>query len=127
MTTQVNAATANEQTAIQKVLEAYWQGADSQNTMTLSRVLHDDYRVIALTAEGNRLILKQDYLDLIKAKKIGGTPRQFEVIATDVSGDVAQSRLTLRSDAVTFHDHVTLTKSGTGWQLISNVTQVTPN
>jgi len=64
MTSQANAATVNEQTAIQKVLEAYWQGADNQNTMILSRVLHDDYQVIALTAEGNRLILKQDYLDL---------------------------------------------------------------
>ena len=49
------------------------------------------------------------------------------MIATEVSGDVAQSRLALRSDAVTFHDHVTLTKSGKEWKLISNVTQVPPN
>lgn len=127
MTTQTNAASLNENPAIEKVLEAYWQGADNQNTETLSRVLHDDYRVIALTAEGNRLILKQDYLDLVTAQKIGGTPRQFALISTDVSGNVAQSRLTLRSDAVTFHDHVTLTKTNNKWQMISNVTQVTPN
>ena len=127
MATMTGTALANEETTIRAVLENYWKAADNRDISMLDQVFHEDYQVIALTADGRRIINKEDYLGLIKAGKIGGTKRDFELTNLSVEGVVAQGRLLLKGPAVTFQDHITLTREDGTWRLVSNVTEVVPN
>ena len=105
---------------------SYARGADQQDVSALDKVFHKDFQVLAITPEGVRKLDKATYLKLIEAKKIGGTPREAQIESTHVDGPVAMVRLTLRSEKVVFHDHLTLLKENDHWVIVANVTRVTP-
>lgn len=109
------------------MLQAYAQGTEQQNVDTLDDTFHPQFRVAIKTPEGLRVIDKEAYLGLMKDKKIGGEHRKLKVIALTAGDSLAQVQLTLTGEKATFNDHLELVKLDGQWQILHNLTQVTPN
>jgi hypothetical protein len=112
---------------IRQVIENYADGADKRDDTKLEKAFHEDFRVIALTAEGIRHMDKQTYLTLIRDEKIGGVDRTLEIEWITSKNDTARAEIRLKSPMVTFFDDLSFIKNQTGWQIVNNITQVMPN
>jgi hypothetical protein len=113
---------ANEE--VLKTLQAYAQGTEQQNVELLDANFHPQFRVVAKTEDGLRVIEKAAYLGLIKDKKIGGQPRELNITSLNVENGIAQVQLVLTGESSTFHDHLELINADGHWQIVHNLTQV---
>ncbi len=112
---------------IRQVIENYAAGADNRDAAKLETAFHDDFRVIALTAEGVRNIDKETYINLIREEKIGGVERVLKIEWITSKNDTARAEIRLKSPMVTFHDDLSFIKDQQVWRIVNNVTQVVPN
>jgi len=109
---------------VMKTLTAYAQGTEHNDVAILEKTFHQDFRVVAMTADGLRVIDRDSYLALIKAKKIGGHKRTLKVVQAIESENLIQVSLTLSGDKAIFHDHLDLIKQDASWQILHNSTQI---
>jgi len=107
-----------------QVLNNYAQGTERHDVAMLEKTFHKEFRVVAMTTDGLRVINRESYLELIKAKKIGGHKRQLHIESILESEKVMQISLTLSGEKAVFHDHLQLIKQDEIWQIIHNSTQV---
>jgi hypothetical protein len=114
-----------DQHAITQVINNYAQGTATADTKIIDHAFHHDFRVIALTKEGPRVIDKATYLSLLKDGKIGGIPRKLEVKHIEVQDKTAHARISLTSDKVVFNDQLQFIQEPQGWKIINNLTEVT--
>jgi hypothetical protein len=110
--------------SVMEVLQQYTQGTEHSDITILEEAFHQDFRVVAITAEGLRVINRNDYLALIKAKKIGGNKRHLSLKSVIEGENVMQISLTLSAEKTIFHDHLDLIKQDGRWQILHNSTQV---
>jgi ketosteroid isomerase-like protein len=115
-----------DQHAITQVIHHYADATASRDAATISRLFHDDFRVIALTEEGPRVLDKSQYLTLLKDEKIGGVARTLAIKHINVQDKTAHANVSLTSEKAVFHDQLHLIQTPEGWQIINNLTQVTP-
>lgn len=115
-----------DQSAITQVINHYADATASRDATSIDQLFHSDFRVIALTADGPRVLDKQQYIALLKDEKIGGVPRALEVKHIDVQDKTAHAKISLTSEQVVFHDQLHLIQAPQGWQIINNLTEVTP-
>ena len=120
-----NMAQADQQ-AITQVIHHYAEATASRDTKTIDQTFHADFRVVALTPEGPRILDKATYLTLLEGGKIGGIKRQLEVKHIEVQDKTAQAKISLTSDKVVFNDQLQLIQAPHGWQIVNNLTEVTP-
>jgi len=121
------AANAGEQTLdkdVLQVLSNYAQGTERHDVAMLEKTFHKEFRVVAMTTDGLRVIDRESYLELIKDKKIGGHKRKLHIESILESEKVMQISLTLSGEKAVFHDHLQLIKQDKNWQIIHNSTQV---
>lgn len=111
--------------AARAIIENYVKAADTRDTPLIDRVFHDDFRVVAVTPEGIRVLSKPDYMGLLKAGKIGGNERQLTIHSWDEAEGIGRARVTLTGDKSIFHDNLTLLQVEDDWRIVSNVTRVT--
>ena len=115
--------------SVMKVLHQYALGTEQSDVALLESAFHKEFRVIAITKDGLRVINRGDYLALIQSKKIGGHKRQLTIenITEGVLEDerILQVSLTLTGEKAIFHDHLDLIKEDARWQILHNSTQVT--
>jgi len=107
-----------------QTLTAYAQGTEYQDMAMLEGAFHKDFRVVAMTADGLRVIDRDSYLALIKAKKIGGHKRTLNIKQVIEGDKLIQVSLTLRGENAIFHDHLDLIKQDSAWQILHNSTQI---
>ena len=58
------------------------------------------------------------YKDMMKAGKVGGAPMTLTITAVAVDGDVASVSARRESDALVFHDAVSLLRGDDGWRIV---------
>jgi len=112
---------------IRKVIENYAIGADKRDAAKLENAFHENFRVIAMTAEGVKNMDKQTYINLIKGEKIGGVDRELEIEWITSKNYTARAEIRLKSPQVTFYDDLSFIKDQQEWKIVNNVTQVVPN
>ena len=110
--------------SVMEVLEQYTQGTEHSDVSVLEKAFHKDFRVVAITPDGLRVINRDDYLALIKAKKIGGHKRELSLKSAIENENIIQVSLTLIGEKAIFHDHLDLIKEDSGWQILHNSTQM---
>ncbi len=123
-TVAANAGAQTLDNEVLQVLNNYALGTEQHDVTLLKKTFHKEFRVVAITADGLRVIDRESYLALIKAKKIGGHKRQLHVESTLEGEKVMQISLTLSGEKAVFHDHLQLIKQDENWQIIHNSTQV---
>ncbi len=124
---QVDKTQTSEEIQMKKTIESYVQGADEQVVELVENAFHDNFQVFAHSKGSIRVLDKNTYLELLKAKKIGGSKRQIEYLDLNVDDPVGTARVNLVGDEVTFHDHLSLIKEEGSWKIVSNITYVSPN
>jgi len=107
-------------------VQAFIDAGDARDTRSLERVLHDDFRVLARMPDGLKVMERSLYLDLIKAKKLGGVPRETNVHTVMLQGDLATVRGTLASAKADFDCTWTLARNGESWQVIQDAVVFRP-
>lgn len=120
-----NTAQADQQ-AITQVIQHYADATASRDVKTINQTFHDDFRVIAITAEGPRVLDKSTYLKLLEDRKIGGMKRKLKVKNIEIQDQTAHANISLTGDTVIFHDQLQLIQAPQGWQIVNNLTEVTP-
>ncbi len=118
-----NAVQADQQ-AITQIIQDYAEGTATGDVVTIDQAFHDDFRVIALTQDGPRIIDKLMYLNLLKDGKIGGIPRRLKVKHIEIQDKTAHATITLSSDKVVFNDQLQFIQESQGWKIINNLTEV---
>ncbi len=113
-----------DQQAITQVIQDYAAGTAMLDITVIDQVFHDDFRVIALTQEGPRVIDKPMYLSLLKDGKIGGVPRILKVKHIEIQDKTAHATIILTSDKVVFNDQLQFIQDSQGWKIINNLTEV---
>jgi|GEM_PF-2158062 len=114
---------SNEQEIIQ-VIHNYAQGTETNNVSLIDQSFHPDFRVVALTEQGVRVIDKKSYLSLLGAKKIGGQQRTLLIKQLNIQSQTAQANVKLSGGKSVFNDKLQLLKQKGVWQIVNNLTEV---
>ena len=114
-----------DRTAIIEAIEDFAQGADSQDPERVAASLHAQSWQYMPAPDGVRAFNQEQYLGLLKAKRIGGTPREMKVESVDITeGYIATARVQLQKGERVFLHHIGLMKVGEAWQIMSILTLV---
>lgn len=113
--------------AVDAVL-AYVEAGDSRDLRALKSLTHESFRVVARMpgAEEPSVMPRATYLDLLKAGKIGGTPRETQLTAVLHDAVFATVKGTLDSDAAHFDSTWTLVRTEGRWLVVQDTTVFTP-
>jgi len=109
---------------VMMLLNNYALATELNDEVLLDSAFHKNFRVVAMTAEGLRVIEKASYLSLIKDKKIGGHKRELKIGAVIEGDNIMQVSLTLSGKEAVFYDHLAIIKEDGGWQILHNSTHV---
>ncbi len=112
--------TPNTEDQVKKVVEDFIVATDEQNAEKLAATLNDKAMQYVIFGPNLLTFTKQEYVDQIKAKKVGGQPREVKFQEMLLSGDtVATVQLTATSSVIRFHYQVTLLKNQEQWQIVA--------
>ncbi len=115
---QMNAQ--NPQDKIEQVVENFINATDEQDAEKLAATMHDKAMQYVIFGPNLLTFTKQEYIDQLKAKKVGGQPRTIEFTETLLSNDtVATTQLTATSSAIRFHYQITLLLHQNKWQIVA--------
>lgn len=111
-------------TSVKETVNRFVKAGDTHDVAALDKVLHDQYRVSMNQLFGSQELLvwdKATYLKMIKAKKIGGDPRTFEIVGVQLNGKNAIVNVIMESSKTRFNSFFMLVKNADGnWQLLSD-------
>ncbi len=112
--------TPNTEDQVKKVVEDFIVATDEQNAEKLAATLNDKAMQYVIFGPNLLTFTKQQYVDQIKAKKVGGQPREVKFQEMLLSGEaVATVQLTATSSVIRFHYQVTLLKNQEQWQIVA--------
>lgn len=119
-----------DSTAARAALTEFIRAADVRDLDRLERVLNPEFRVFVnqfMGKPGVTVIDRTTYLGMIRAEKLGGTPRTLGIKSVEVVGNNAYVRATLASKALHFESHYLLVEDQAGdWTVLSDIPYVTP-
>jgi len=124
------AAGPEDDQAIRRIVQQWVDAADSQDADLMEQILHaDSMQFIPHTKApgGVMKITRDQYVDGIRAKKIGGSPRQTQIhsVELDERGRNAIAKLELQSETMIFYQFVGLSKlAAKDWKIVSILTDV---
>lgn len=117
----VQAGPSNDQKAIESVIQKFIHGADEQNVETVSSALHPQAQQFFVQKGELKTLTTELYLKLIEVKKLGGTPRQFEIKKLDINNNIASAQVEIESEKARFHDHISFMKIDNEWKIMNIV------
>ena len=116
---QISSAQNSE---IKDIIAKFVRAGDSRSIKIFEKILHQQYRIIISSAKETKIIHRNDYLDLIKNKKIGGEKRTFKIESLNMSENTASAIVIIESSKSIFRDHLQFIKDRYQWRLINNIT-----
>jgi len=117
----------NSEKDIKKIAEKFVKSADIQDADKLTEVLHPTSQQFVVM--GPRLVTSsaEQYIAAIKAKKLGGIPREITFKTVDFMGDsTAVVVLEAVSSKFKFLYQLSIAKSKGKWTIIGIMTEVKP-
>lgn len=115
---QMNAQTPQDK--IKQVVENFITATDKQNAEKLADTMHNKAMQYVIFGPNLLTFTKQEYIDQLKAKKVGGQPRTIEFEEMLLSGNtVATTQFTATSSAIRFHYQITLLLHENKWQIVA--------
>jgi Putative lumazine-binding len=114
---------SSDQKAVESATLQFLEGADQSDVAMLDAVMHAKYRVVLNRVFGDDVATldKPTYLKMIADKKIGGIPRQFNLLSVVVVENVAAVEVTTTSQKSDLHIFLNFIKEIDGkWRLVSD-------
>lgn len=106
---------------IKEVVRSFAEGGDFQDVLRVAPLLHPAFRVATFMGgqEQVGLLSKDEYLALLSARKIGGTPRKLEILGVEELGErQAVVQAVLEGEKMTFACAFHLVKEDGAWQIL---------
>ena len=124
------AAQLEDEREIRTLIQQWVDAADKQDAGLVERILHADTTQFMpnTKAPGGVITISRDqYVAGIRAKKIGGSPRQTQIhsIELDSRGRNAVAKLEIESETMIFYQFVGLSKlAAKEWKIVSVLTDI---
>lgn len=112
-----------DQKAVEMATKQFLEGADKSDVAALDAVMHGQYRVVLNRVFGDAVTTmnKTAYLKMVADKKIGGVPRQSNILSVVVVENVAAVEVTTTSAKSDLHIFLHFIKEPDGqWRLVSD-------
>lgn len=112
-----------DQKAVEMATKQFLEGADKSDVAALDAVMHTQYRVVLNRVFGDAVTImdKAAYLKMIADKKIGGVPRQSNILSVVVVENIAAVEVTTTSAKSDLHIFLHFIKEPDGqWRLVSD-------
>ncbi|MCB9762145.1 MAG: nuclear transport factor 2 family protein [Alphaproteobacteria bacterium] len=111
---------------IARTLHRWTEATAAQDADALAEVFHPAAVQVVVTPERELVLTTADYLDMLRAKRIGGHAAQVVVHSVEAAGAVAAARVSRTTAKVRFDDAVSLLKVDGQWRVTGAAVTVTP-
>ncbi|PRD57146.1 nuclear transport factor 2 family protein [Sphingobacterium gobiense] len=109
---------------IKKAIEAFVQAGDNRDIAVLENILHSDFQNIQdgfFDEKGIFVFSKSDYIELIRTKKFGGSPRSITYHSIEQTGNIATVQVKLESPYLIFQSLIVCVQDHGDWKIINNL------
>lgn len=114
-----------EADAVRAVIQAFADGAATQDVALLERTLHPA-SVQYISGKDVRSVDRPTYLAAIRDKKMGGLPMTVAIQQLQVESATAQAHATFSAAPLTLSHALSLVKVEGRWMIVSTVVSVIP-
>ncbi|MBD1422943.1 nuclear transport factor 2 family protein [Sphingobacterium chuzhouense] len=107
----------------EKVIEAFVKAGDNRDVAALESILHHGFQNIQdgfFDERGIFVFSKSDYIELIRTKRFGGSPRRLIINNIKQSDNMAIARVILESQFLIFHSLIICIRDNGHWKIINN-------
>ena len=118
-------AAQGDEDGVRTTIHSFADGVAGHDTALLERTLHAASVQFILGPTVTRLE-RDAYLDLVRAKKLGGQPLQVGIQRVTITGRTAHANATFTSSTATLTHALSLVRAGDQWVIVSGVVVATP-
>jgi len=107
----------------EKAIEAFVKAGDNRDIAALESILHPGFQNIqdgGFDEKGIFVCSKSDYIELIRTKRFGGSPRSLVINSIEQSDNMAIAQVTLESQLLIFHSLIICVRDDGHWKIINN-------
>ncbi len=107
----------------EKAIEAFVKAGDNRDVAALESILHPGFQNIQdgfFDEKGIYVFSKSDYIELIRTKRFGGSPRSLIINSIEQSDNMAIAQATLESEYLIFHSFIICIRDNGDWKIINN-------
>ena len=113
----------NEMTAIERVVQTYFDGLHEGDTQKLASAFHEVSHLYSIGAGGVEDLPRAKWLDMVGARpsaKSRGLARRDRIVSIDISGpETAFVKVECQIPPRYFTDYLLLLKQQEGWKIVS--------
>jgi hypothetical protein len=111
----------------EKAIEAFVKAGDNRDVAALKSILHPGFQNIQdgfFDEKGIFIFSKPDYIELIRTKRFGGSPRSLVINSIKQSDNMAIAHATLESEYLIFHSLIICVRENGHWKIINNTPKI---
>ena len=114
---------SNEITAIEQVVQTYFDGLYEGDTRKLAAAFHEVSHLYSMTPEGVQDLPRAKWFEMIEGRRSGkaqGLARRDRIVSIDMSGpEAALVKVECQLPPRYFTDYLMLLKGRDGWKIVS--------
>lgn len=110
-----------------KTIEAFVKAGDNRDVAALESILHPGFQNIQdgfFEEKGIFVFSKSDYIELIRTKRFGGSPRSLVINNIKQSDNMAIVQATLESQFLIFHSLIICIRDNGHWKVVNNTPRI---
>jgi hypothetical protein len=107
---------------IKSVVKAFVAGGDNHDISLLETTLNIQNGFFG--EEGIFIFSKEQYIELVRSKKFGGSPRSIDFVSVENEDNIANVKVVLESQHLRFFSTIICVFENAKWQVISNIPKV---
>jgi hypothetical protein len=111
----------------EKAIAAFVKAGDNRDVAALESILHPRFQNIQdgfFDEKGIFVFSKSDYIELIRTKRFGGSPRSLVINSIKQSDNMAIAQVTLESEYLIFHSFIICVRDNRNWKIINNTPMI---
>ena len=111
----------------EKTIEAFVKAGDNRDVAALESILHPGFQNIQdgfFEEKGIFVFSKSDYIELIRTKRFGGSPRSLVINSIKQSDNMAIVQATLESQFLIFHSLIICIRDNGHWKVVNNTPRI---
>ena len=111
-------------------LQSYIQNIDQQNSDAVSNFLDEQFRVVVPNfnnSDSAMVLTREQYLNMIKKKKIGGAQRSIEIRFIEHERNMAVAALITKNANMTMRTYLNLLKKNNNWLVVNDMPEISNN
>ncbi len=109
---------------VKAAIEAFVKAGDNRDVAALERGLHASFQNIQdgfFEDKGIFVFSKSDYIELIRVKRFGGSPRSIAFHSIQQTGNMAIAQVELESQYLIFPSLIVCVQDNGQWKIMNNI------